>query len=255
MIHGKENAPAPAKNGVVHFAGLMLRTNLLRTDLLREFFVAIKIGETVGKRILLVALVLFAVESGNAAPKLEMSWMNPTYSGQRFKQILVIGMSHNLETRADFEVALASQITSHGINATAGTDILLRPTAGPLNLEYLREQIAAYNIDAVIVSRLVKTKTKVYIPGQPYFLPYYSTLFDYYGAMDPIVYSPDYLVKEKTVQVEINVYAVTPPNGELIWTGTTDSFTPGSAHKTINGVVQLIMKELEKVAILPEPAR
>lgn len=208
-----------------------------------------------GKRILLVALVLFAVRSGDAATKLRMSWKNPNYSGQRFKQILVIGMSNNLERRADFESALASQITSHGINATAGTDILLRPTAGPLNLEYLREQIAAYRIDGVIVSRLVKTINKVYVPGEPYFLPYYSTLFDYYGAVDPIVYSPDYLIKEKTVQVETNVYAVTPPNGELIWTGTSDSFNPGSAHKAINGLVQLVMKELEKVAILPASAK
>jgi hypothetical protein len=209
----------------------------------------------VGKRILLIAFILFTVRNGDAANKLKMSWMNPNYSGQRFRQVLVIGMSKNLETRADFEVALASQITSHGINATAGTDILLRPTAGPLNLDYLREQIAAYKIDAVIVSRLVKTNTKVYIPGQPYFLPYYSTLFDYYGAMDPIVYSPDYLLKEKTVQVETNVYAVTAPNGELIWTGTTDSFSPGSAHKAIKGVVQLMVQELEKVAILPESAK
>jgi hypothetical protein len=209
----------------------------------------------VGKRILLVALLLFAVRNGDAATKLKMSWKNPNYSGQRFKQILVIGMSNNLERRADFESALASQITSHGINATAGTDILLRPTAGPLNLEYLREQIAAYKIDAVIVSRLVKTIHKVYVPGEPYFLPYYSTLFDYYGAVDPIVYSPDYLIREKTVQVETNVYAVTPPNGELIWTGTSDSFSPGSAHKAINTLVQLVMKELEKVAILPESAK
>ena len=70
-------------------------------------------------------------------------------------------MSNNLETRADFEVALASKITSHGITATAGTDILLRPTAGPLDLVYIKEQIRAYKIDAVVVSRLVKIETKI----------------------------------------------------------------------------------------------
>jgi hypothetical protein len=214
------------------------------------------IGGTVVKRILLVVLILLEAGSGDASTKLKMSWKNPNYSGQRFKQILVIGMSNNLETRADFEVALASKITSHGITATAGTDILLRPTAGPLNLVYLREQIAAYKIDAVIVSRLVKVETNVIsVPGQPYFLPYYSTFFGYYGAVYPVVYSPDYLVKERTVRVETNVYAVTPPDGELIWTGTSDTFNPSSAHKVINGLVQLVVKELEKVAILPESAK
>ena len=86
------------------------------------------------KRILLVALILLAAATGDASTKLKMSWKNPGYSGQRFTKILVIGMSNNLETRADFEVALASGITRPGIVGVAGTDILLRPTAGPLSM-------------------------------------------------------------------------------------------------------------------------
>jgi hypothetical protein len=208
------------------------------------------------KRIILLALILLAAATtGDASTKLKMSWRNPTYSGQPFSKILVIGMSNNLETRADFEIALAAGITRPGIVGVAGTDILLRPTAGPLDLVYIKEQIGAYKIDAVIVSRLVKIKNKVSIPGQPYFLPYYSTFSDYYGAVYPVVYSPDYLVKEKTVRVETNLYAVRPPNGELMWTGTSDTFNPGSAHKVIKPLVSLIVKELEKQAILPEAPR
>jgi outer membrane protein assembly factor BamB len=185
-----------------------------------------------------------------------MSWKNPGYSGQRFAKILVIGMSNNLETRADFEVALASGITRPGIVGVAGTDILLRPTAGPLDLVYIKEQIRAYKIDAVVVSRLVKVETKItYVPGQPYFLPYYNSFSGYYGTVYPVVYSPDYLVKDKTVRVETNVYAVKPPDGELIWTGTSDTFNPGSAHKVIKPLVNLILKELEKEAILPDSGR
>jgi hypothetical protein len=207
------------------------------------------------KRTLFVALVLFAVGSGDASTKLKVGWKNPNYSGERFKKILVIGMSNNLETRADFEVALASKITRPGITGIAGTDILLRPTAGPLDLAYIREQIAAYKIDAVVVSRLVKVETKTtYIPGQAYVLPYYNTLYGYYGTVYPVVYSPDYLVKDRTVRIETNVYSVRPPDGELIWTGTSDTFNPRSAHKVIKPVVNLIVKELEKQAILPQAA-
>ena len=208
------------------------------------------------KRTLLVALVLFAAASGGASTKLKMSWKNPNYSGQPFHKVLVIGMSNHLKTRADFEVALAGKITRPGIIGVAGTDILLRPTAGPLDLVYIKEQIQAYKIDAVVVCRLVKVETKItYIPGQPYFLPYYSTFSGYYGAVYPVVYSPDYLVKDKTVRVETNLYSVKPPDGELIWTGTSDTFNPGSAHKVIKPLVNLIVKELEKQAILPESAQ
>ena len=208
------------------------------------------------KRILLVALVLFVVATGNASTKVAMSWKNPTYSGRGFHKILIIGMSNHLRTRADFEVALASRITRPGIVGVAGTDILLRPTAGPLDLVYIKEQIRAYKIDAVVVSRLVKVETRItYVPGQPYFLPYYTTFAGYYGAVYPVVYSPDYLVKDKTVRVETNLYAVKPPDGELIWTGTSDTFNPSSAHKVIKPLVNLIVKELEKQAILPVPAK
>jgi outer membrane protein assembly factor BamB len=214
------------------------------------------IGENAVKRILLVALILFAAATGDASTKLKMSWKNPGYSGQRFTKILVIGMSNNLETRADFEVALASEITRPGIVGVAGTDILLRPTAGPLDLVYIKEQIRAYKIDAVVVSRLVKVETKItYIPGQPYFLPYYNTFSGYYGTVYPAVYSPDYLAKDRTVRVETNAYAVKPPDGELIWTGTSDTFNPGSAHKVIKPLVSLIVKELEREAILPESGK
>jgi hypothetical protein len=199
---------------------------------------------------------MFASIATDASTKLAASWKNPNYSGQQLKKILVVGMSNNLTTRSDFEVALAAKITRPGIVGVAGTDILLRPTAGPLDLTYLREQIAAYKIDAVIVSRLVKVETKTtYFPGQPYFLPYYGTFYGYYGTVYPVVYSPDYLVKEKRVRVETNVYSVKPPDGELIWTGTSDTFNPGSAHKVINALVKLVINELEKQAILPESGK
>ena len=205
------------------------------------------------RRILLVALVLCVVATGDASTKLKMSWKNPNYTGQRFIKILVIGMSNNLETRADFEVALASKITRPGVTGVAGTDILLRPTAGPLDLAYIKDQIQSFKIDAVVVCRLVKDETKItYIPGEAYFLPYYNTFSGYYGAVYPIVYSPDYLVKDRTVRVETNLYAVKPPDGELIWTGTSDTFNPSSAHKVIKALVNLIVKELEQQTILPE---
>jgi hypothetical protein len=59
------------------------------------------------------------------------------------------------------------------------------------------------------------------------------------------------LVKDKTVRVETNVYAVKPPDGELIWTGTSNTFNPSSAHKVIKPLVNLVVKQLEQEAILP----
>ena len=66
----------------------------------------------------------------------------------------------------------------------------------------------------------------------------------------PAGVSPDYLREETTVRVETNFYAASPGDGELIWAGTSDSFSPRSAQKVIDGVVKLIVKELKKQNIL-----
>ena len=208
------------------------------------------------RQILLIAVLLLNAATGQASIKLQESWKNPNYSPRPLKTILALGMSNNLERRANFEVALASKIARPGITAIAGTDILLRPTSAPINTVYLKEQIAAYNIDAVVVCRLIKVKTKVTeVPGEPYLLPYYTDFYGYYEAIYPVVYTPDYLVVEKTVQVESNVYAVTPTGSTLIWTGTSDTFDPSSAHKVISAVVELVVNELEKLDIIAKPAR
>ena len=52
------------------------------------------------------------------------------------------------------------------------------------------------------------------------------------------------------MRVETNLYLTTPPDRELIWTGTSDTFNPKSAHKVIDALVQLVVKELEKESIL-----
>lgn len=205
----------------------------------------------------LIALVLLLVVTAGAwaSIKLRVSWQNPNYARPRFNTMLAIGMSNNLQTRADFEVALAGKIARPGIKAIAGTDILLRPTAGKLDLTYLREQIKAFHIDAVVVSRLVKVDTNVtYVPGQAYFLPSYNSFYSYYGTVYPVVYSPGYLQKDTTVRVETNLYAVTEPDGVLVWTGMSDTFNPKSAHKAIDGLVKLVVKEFEKLGIISDTA-
>jgi hypothetical protein len=198
------------------------------------------------------ALVVLPAANAKAV-KLLMTWKNPNYSGQRPHRILVIGMSENPEIRADFEDDLSSAITNDGLEAVPGNSILFRPQSAELDPDYLKGQIRDFKIDAVLVSRLVKVDKKTtHISGHSYAVPYayYHSFYGYYGTVYRQVYSPDYLREDTTVRVETNFYATTPPNGELIWTGTSDSFNPKSAQKVIDGVVKLIVKELKTQVIL-----
>lgn len=199
--------------------------------------------------IIAVILVLGTLLFGRSS-KLIMSWRNPSYApAKKFHRVLAMGFSNKMEVRADFEDALAAELTSKGLEAIAGNTILLRPPGTKLDLTYLREQIAANQIEAVVVSRLVKVdNTVTYVPGTPYFTPYpyYNTFYGYYGTLYPMIYSPGYLEKEKKVRVETNLYVTTAPDGQLIWTGTTDTFNPSNVHNAIKGLVNLLVTKMEK---------
>jgi len=104
-----------------------------------------------------------------------------------------------------------------------------------------------------VVSRLIKVEnTSTYIPGAQYAVPfpYYNTFYGYYGTLYPMVYAPGYLQKEKRVRIETNLYVTSEPDGQLVWTGITDTFNPSDVHKAINGLVKLVVAQMQNEDVL-----
>lgn len=202
------------------------------------------------RRVLAIAIVLFTVALAlGKSSKLVMSWKNPSYSsGKKFQRVLALGLSDKTGIRADFEDAMAAQLAETGLETLPGNAILLRPEGTQFDLNYLKTQIRENQIDAVVVSRLIKDeKTVTYIPGTAYVapFPYYNTFYGYYGAVYPTVYSPDYLREDRKVRIETNLYVISSQEGELVWTGITDTFNPSKPHKAINGLVKLVVKQMQ----------
>ena len=197
---------------------------------------------------ILASLTLFAV----AAPKLELSWKNPNYSGGRFKNILVLALNGKAANRAEFEDELVAAISRPGGQAAPSYEFMPRPDATPIDTKDLRELVKEQKFDAIVVARLTKRDTKTtYVPGEVYTpFPYYGTFYGYYGAVYPVVYTPGYLETQKEAQFEVNFYATAKADGELVWTGTTNSFDAGSAMKVIKDLVKIVTRELEKENII-----
>ena len=200
-----------------------------------------------------MSLLALTVADGKSI-KMVTSWFNPEYKEQTFHKILVIGVAQNLKVRADFEDEIAAQIARPGTQTIPGNQILLRPDpkAKP-DLDYLRTQIRDNGIDAVVVSRLLKIEKKVTsIPSSTYIapFPYYYSFYGYLGAVYPVVYDPGYTQEDVTVSVETNVYATSKPDGDLVWTGVSNSFNPKSAEKVADGLVNVIPKQMEKDGLL-----
>jgi hypothetical protein len=204
------------------------------------------------RAILVLAVLASSTFLNGKSSKFVFTWTNPSYSGAVFHNILVLGINGKVENRAEFEDQLSAAITRPGIQAIPSYSLLPRPDSTPIDINELRGAVREQNIDAVVASRLVKVEKKVtYIPGQAYTpYPYYNTFYGYYGAIYPVVYSPDYLRVDKTAQIETNFYSTNKPDGELIWTGTSDTVNPRSPLKAIDAIAKLIVQELEKEKII-----
>jgi hypothetical protein len=204
-----------------------------------------------------IFLLLLALTSASGRSiKMVTSWFNSNYEGQEFHKVLVIGITQNLPIRADFEDEMAARIARPGMQTIPGNQILLRPDpkAKP-DLNYLREQIRSYQIDAVVVSRVLKVDKKVTtVPSSTYVVPfpYYYSFYGYLNAVYPVVYDPGYTREDTTVVVETNFYATSKPDGDLVWTGVSDSFNPKSAKKVVDGLVKEVPKQMEKDGLLPK---
>ena len=199
-----------------------------------------------------VALFLTVALLSAASPKLLLSWKNPGFSGGSFHNVLVLGLNGKAVNRAEFEDQLTAALSRPGITVSPSYEFLARPDATPIDMKDFRELVAEQKFDGIVVSRIVKKETKTtYVPGTVYNpIPYYSTFYGYYTTVSPAIYSPGYMQTEKVAQVEINFYATTPPDGELVWTCTTNTFDARSAMKNIRDVVKLVSKELEKQNII-----
>jgi hypothetical protein len=203
--------------------------------------------------VLLASLALLTV----AAPKLEFTWKNPNYLGGSFKNILVLALNGKAANRAEFEDELVAAITRPGAKAYPSYEFMPRPDLTPIDTSDMRELVKEQNFDAIVVARLTKKDLKTtYVPGQAYTpFPYYGTFYGYYGALSPIIYTPGYMESEKQAQVEVNSYSTAKPDGELVWTGTTNTFDVGSVKKIIKDLVKVVSKELEKENIIQPEAK
>jgi len=199
-------------------------------------------------RVFAVATLMAACFAFGKSSHVVMSWRNPNAPIKPFRRVLALGLSQKTAIRADFEDALAAQLEEIGRQAMPGNTILLRPEGAQLSLDYLRTQVRDNQIEAVVVSRLIKVEhTVTYIPGGPSFTPYpyYGTFYTYYGSVYPTVYSPDYLREEKKVRIETNLYILSDGDGVLVWTGVTDTFDPTNVHKAIGKLVALLVKQMQ----------
>jgi hypothetical protein len=190
-------------------------------------------------------MVTVALEAGS---KLVFSWKNSNYAGSGFRNILVLAVNGRASGRADFEDRMVKEMSRPGVSVVQSYTLMPRPDATPINPDDLRGYVHDLKFDAIVVSRMIKKEKKTtVVQGDDFpFDPYYGTFYGYYGAVAPLVYDPGYLRTDTEAQIETNFYATSKPDGELVWSGTTDTLDPRSTTGAIDGIVKILVKQFEK---------
>jgi len=202
-----------------------------------------------------IGLVLVMLMAAGLAygSRLKFQWKNTNYKGGSFQNILVLAINGKALARADFEDRMAQEMSRTGVTVTQSYTLMPRPDATPINMNDLRGYVQDNKFDAVVAARIVKLEQtwKEVDPGDFPFYPYYGTFYGYYAAVAPVVYDPSYMEKETDVQVETNWYATVAPDGQLVWSGTTDSKNPRSEPKAVDGIVKVLVEAFEEQQLIP----
>jgi hypothetical protein len=204
------------------------------------------------RRAVLSGLVLLGVLSLGACSggtKFTGTWTNPEYAqSQQVDDVLVVAISENTTSRRIWETELARQLERQGVRAWPS--IQIHPAVEQLPKEKAEALIAEHGIEAVIVTRLLDVdRQDVYVPPTTYVSsyptygqPYYGNWYGYYSASYTVSHDPGYTYEKVTVVLETNLYDAS--NGEIIWSGQSNTLDPGGVNDVIEPTTALIVEEL-----------
>lgn len=194
---------------------------------------------------------------------ISQSYRNPGFEETVFKNLFVIGVAENQESRQAFEDAFAKAIAVEGGGAQASWGLL--PQSTKLEEEEIRAAIEGGDFDGVLVTRLLSVdkdqeyvepkaydnaKTTYYTGGGYYGRGYYGGgYYGFYGTTYAKVHEPGYFETSTTLRLETNLYSLAT-NG-LVWTGQSDTVDPESIPDARASMTAAVAKRLKEEGLIP----
>jgi hypothetical protein len=181
--------------------------------------------------------------------KIPVTWRDPAHQRAPYRRIFVIGVAEIDVNRRLFEDRFAAALTGKGAMASPSFGAL--PRSQRLTEPEIRGAIRGGDYDAVVVTRLLGVEEKTeYVPPRTYTVPeYYYGYYGYYGATWDVVHEPGYYETHRIVRLETNLYDV--GTGELVWSGQSETFDPGSLEDGINSVTRAVAERLSEENLIP----
>ncbi|WP_160717237.1 DUF4136 domain-containing protein [Chitinophaga solisilvae] len=185
------------------------------------------------------------------------TWKDASAAPGGYHEIMVAGLSSNVNARQTVENQLAAALGKYGVTAGKSLDVF-PPSFDPKNdndREAMAKKVEAAGYKAILTVSLVNKEAESrYVPGTVSYAPYpvygwYGNFWRYYGYMYSSVYSPGYYTTDKTYFLESNLYDL-DKEGKLVWSGQSETVNPNSLESFAAAYGKVVADALKNGGLL-----
>jgi hypothetical protein len=199
---------------------------------------------------LYMAVLAFAmVACAGSGTKLIQTHVEEKRMGKPIKDVLIIAIVDDQEIRAIFEKHFMDWLNVKGVEAVISTDVLPIRADTKLQKEAIVEVVDKYENDTILITHLVgKQETEVFSRDRPQYNRSYYGFYNYgWGYVTwPTIYG-------ENVQFSLETRLYDVKTESLVWSGESQTTNPKTTGEAIGQVVEVVMKDLEKNGLLPNP--
>ncbi|WP_420316161.1 hypothetical protein [Ekhidna sp.] len=118
------------------------------------------------RRFLFITLIL---SLASCSSDFDNEWKRIPYEGSHFKKLVVVGLSHDLDTRKFYEKEAVAELRKAGFEAIEGLSIFPQEvTELDHNQDSISHLIVANNVDAVLVIKILHENDDDYMMPEDY---------------------------------------------------------------------------------------
>jgi hypothetical protein len=198
----------------------------------------------------IIILLLFL--SSCAPTNLTKSWRSPEHALFHPKNVLVIGVTPDLETRTAFELEIKNELNARKINALQSTIVFEKAFQDSHQTETEIEQqvskLVASGYDTVLITTIKGVEDQQSYSGKSSKVDYRLRRFvGYYLAYQEAYFNQDYYKTYKVFHIETLIYNLQKTSEKsLVWSGSYDIVDPYDVKESTKNYVTALLKSLEK---------
>ena len=166
----------------------------------------------------------------------------PTAQPIQFRKTVTVFVTKDEAMRRSVEDQLAARFTGGVPSYT-----IIR-TIDPDNHEAILDRLRETGFDGAVIMRVVDVTTQpAYVPGSYWYATPY-TFNGYWNAAWAYPYDPGYVVTDRIVSVETQVYSLA--EDKLIFAARSETTNPASARKLTSSIMRHITADMKKKGLL-----